>query len=100
MYDDWNGKERRAGGDFGARRRWRIVSGTASAPFALLGAFFFRRHTGQELPDDVLIAVVTLIGVMTNHVIVCFWDVHELVNAYVGRRARGKREAEDVETEN
>jgi hypothetical protein len=74
-------EERRDGGN----RRWRLISGAASAPEALILAYWFERTSGQQIPSEILIAVHTMIGVGVNHMIVCYWDLHDVARAHLKR---------------
>lgn len=70
----------------GSHRSQRLTIGGLSAPLALVLSFFYDQHFGQEMPDQVSIAIATLIGSLVSVGALCLEDLRCLILAYFRHR--------------
>jgi len=74
----------------GHHRKQRIVAGTVSTPVAIIAGAIIHRLWGDELGQEVTIAIASVVGSMITATTICFWDLRGIALSWIfkGRRQR------------
>jgi len=63
----------------GHQRKSRVKLGSVSAPIAILITWGITNVWGQQMSQEVVIALATLVGSMVSVLTICFWDLRSAV---------------------
>ena len=64
----------------------RITAGGVSVPIALIVSYIIKETWGHDMPDDVLIALASVIGSLVTVGTLCFNDIRGVLLARMKRR--------------
>jgi len=70
----------------GQQRKSRVKLGGISAPIAILITWGITNLWGQQMSQEIVIALATLVGSLVSVATICFWDLRGIALSYVFRR--------------